>query len=266
MGIVSKNSSDNKLHNLLNKIDNPQKQQNKAAYDHCVKADALRIQNYFWESIDEYLSAISCDESNYEAYKGLALSYKQVGYIKSAIESFEKAKKLAPFDKAIRYELGYCYYQANKLPKSMKELQKAIKLDPEYIDAQFQLAVVHELINELDLAIKIYQKIIKERPSFIAAYNNLASLYIRIGLLDKAISIFKELLIINPDFVRAYLGIAVAYDKMNNTNDAVRFYRKYMEIKPNSVNIPYIVERLSELKKESKPSSKTHLKLVICNK
>jgi tetratricopeptide (TPR) repeat protein len=265
MGIICKNNADKeKLKSFANKIKAP-RPKNEKAYDHCVRADGLRIQNHFEESINEYLKAILFDKSNYEAYWGLGLSYKGLGDMHNAVISLEKAKELAPFDKKKRCELGYCYCNLNKYRQALNEIKRAIKLDPGYLDAQLQLAVIHEMSNELDMAMKVYCKIISDRPSYISAYNNLGSLYIRLGLLNQAVNTFKRILRINPDFARAYLGIAVAYDKMNQISDSIRFYKKYMDLKPNSVNIPYILARLGDMKSERKSTNNSHLKLIVQN-
>lgn len=261
MSLVVNNSGADKLQGFLTRAQNKLREQNELAYEHCVKADALRIKNYFLESIDEYIAAISYDENSIDAFKGLGLSYRQVGLVKSAIESFEKAKKIAPFDKSVRYELGCTYTQGSEFEKALKEFKSALKIDPEYIDAQFNLAITHELANEIDLAIAIYNKIIEQRPSYITAYHNLGSLYMRLGHNQYAIEVFKALLKINPEFTRAYLGIAIAYDKMENASRALRYYKKYMTLKPNSANIPYIKERVYSIRLE-RPKNPGNLKLV----
>lgn len=264
MGETYVNSFENKVKLLLNKVEAPDKTLDNA-YELCVKADALRIQNYFEESVKQYLACLSFDQDNIDAYKGLGLSYRHIGNIKESIQAFEQAKKLAPFDKIIRTELGYSYSLDRNFPKAQKEIKCSIKLDPEYIDAQAQLAAVHELAGETEMAIKICKKIIDQRPSYIAAYNTLGNLYIKLGLLNKAIDTLKTLLKINPDFSRAYLGIAISYDKMGNSPEAIRFYKKYIQLKPSSSQVPYISERLEELKKDKKIEKNYSLKLIVSN-
>jgi tetratricopeptide (TPR) repeat protein len=262
MGLISNNSLPENIDKFMNKAKSIEEKNNPDAYSHCVKADALRIRNYYWESIDEYLIALSHDESNFEAHKGMGISYKKIGYIKCAIESLEKAKILSPFDKTVYNELGNCYIQINRIDLAMKRFQRALKLDKNYTEAKFNLAVAHELADEPELAVSIYLKIIADRPSYIAAYNNLASLYMRMDLLSDCIIYFKKLLEINPDFYRAHLGIAVALDKLEQKRESIRYYKKYMEYKPNSGNIPYIKNRISDILCEIPLSKHNPLKLI----
>ena len=241
-----------------NKIDTPE----ELIYRHLVKADALRMKNYFWESIDEYLLVIKHDKTCLDAYKGLGFSYKQTGYTRDAVNAFNEAKKLSPFDKILYYEAGCCYCMDKKYDKAIKEYKKAIKICPEYEEAKLNLALAYELNNQFDLAIKNYLKIIKVTPENVSAYNALGSLYIKLEMYSKAIKTFRHILKINKEYSRAYLGIAIAFDKMNCNNDSMRYYKKYIKLKPNCGNLPFILDRLKELRNEIIPKKKSHLKLV----
>lgn len=263
MGIIINNLVVDKLQEFLTKAQSIKKMQNEEAYSHCIKAEALRLKNYFFESIEEYLISLSFDATNIDALKGLGHSYKQVGYLKSAIQSFNNVKKLSPFDKTIYYELGCCYAMNNEFTNAIKHYKKAVKIDPNYIDAYFNMAIAFEFSNDINTALKIYAQIIGMKPSYIAAYNNLAGLYMRTGMYYAAIQNFRKILAMNPDFSRAYLGIAVALDKMDKKGDALRYYRKYTEIKPNSANNPYILERINMIRSEKRTSNSVcHLKLI----
>ncbi len=266
MVIIINNLVTDKIQGFLNKaiINENLDKERKHSYEHCVKADALRIRNYFLESISEYLLAISYDENNKDAYRGLGLSYKQLGKIQNAIVAFEKAVKLAPFDKTIRYELASSYYQNNNLNEALKEFKRVIKLDPDFVDAQNNLALVHELIGETEMAVKIYNKVIETNPDYLSAYNNLGSLYLRVEHFSMALRIFRQAIKANKEFSRAYLGIAITFDRMFCPSDALRYYKKYLNLKPNSANVSYIIQRMKELKTEKKVIKQkcTKLKLV----
>jgi len=265
MGVIVGESNKDNLQNFLNKAVNESNIYTDKAYEHCIKAEALRIQNYFFESIEEYLNSISYNNNNPDAFKGMGLSYKELGNISLAIEALETAKKLAPFDKHIYYELACCYLLEGKGCKAIKALIRAIKLDPKYIDAQFKLAIAHELVDEPEIAEAIYKKIIEQRKSYLAAYDNLGSLYIRLFRYQDAIKIFNELLKINPDFYRALLGIGVAFDKAGKRVEAMRYYKKYLAKKPNSGNARYINDRLAAIREERSYINRSHIKLIHNN-
>lgn len=261
MGILASGSVSSKLQDFVNKVNLPLKNTGKS-YEFCIKADALRIQGYFLESIDEYKKAISFDRDNFDAFRGLGFSYKALDMPEKMVEVFEKARKLSPFDKEIYLELGQVYIKITKIDLAIKNFQKLIKLDPDITEGWFQLAVCHELLNENEMAIEIYNKIITERSYHLGAFNNLGSLYMRIGKHFEAAGTFLRAIDVNPEFSRAYLGLAIAFDKMDKFNDAIRYYKKYLEMKPKSANTVYILDRLNVIRSEKKYTNKSHLKLI----
>lgn len=245
----------------MNKIEIPE--ENELTYKHLVKADALRIRNHFWDSIEEYLKVIKIDNSSIEAYKGLGLAYKQVGCVKNAINSFNNAKRLNPFDKNMYYEAGCCHCMDRNFSKAINEFKKAIKLCPQYFEAKHKLALVYELDGQYDLAVKEYIDIIDNNPLFFQSYNSLGSLYMKLNCYNDSAKVFKDLLRVNSDYIRAYLGIAISFDKLGDKIIAIRYYKKYLKHRPNSENVPYILDRLYELQKEiPNIARKSHLMLV----
>lgn len=251
-----------KLKGFLNKTQDADDGYSDKAYELCVKADALRIKNYFLESIEEYQKILKFNKNYADAHKGMGIAYKHLKDYKNAIKSLEQARKLTPFAKEVYYELGLCYMKQNKGCPAIKSFVKAVKLDHEHYDALFNMAAAHEMIDEPEMAEMIYKKVIDNRPSYIAAYNNLGSLSIRQGKFLEAIKTFKKLIEINPEFIRANLGIAVAFDKMDKLSDARRYYKKYLEKKPNAGNAPYILDRINDIRLEKPNTKNSHLKLV----
>lgn len=263
MVVVFSNSfKKQKLEKFLNKTCASSIENENKAYRHHVKADALRIKNYFWESIEEYLLSIKYNGSNSDAYKGLGYSYKQIGYTKSAIDAFNSAKKLSPFEKELYFEAGCCYCIEYNFQEAIKEYQKALKLCPEFLEASFNIAFAYELEGFDSMAMKEYEKIILNNPEHLKSYNNLASLYMKLNMYKQAIKTFKRLLRKDYGYSRAYLGLAICFDKLKDKNIALRYYKKYLTIKPNSENLDYILERISELNKEKPYRENIHLKLV----
>ncbi len=263
MGVVVSDSfSKEKLEKFLNKSDKLSVDNENRAYRHLVKADALRIRNYFWESIDEYLLSLKYDSNNIDACLGLGYSYKQVGYVKNAIDAFNDAKKLSPFHKELYFEAGCCYCIDYNFQAAINEYKKALKICPDFSEARFNLAFTYELDNRNTLAIEEYKKIIDKKPEHSKSYNNLASLYMKLELYKQAIKVFKELLKVDLSYSRAYLGVAICFDKLKDKNIALRYYKKYLKIKPNSENSAYILNRIDELNKEKHVAGKSHLKLV----
>ncbi len=236
----------------------------KELYSICIRAEALKLNNMFYEAISEYEKALILDSDCKDAIQGLATIHKYSFEYEKAIEYYERSIKLMPFDKVSYNEAALCCIKLNEPDKAKKLLFKAIKLDKEFIEAQFNLAICHEMLEEMNLALSVYNKIIEIRPSYIPAYNNLGSLYLREEYAEEALKMFKKILEINPEFSKAFLGCALAYDKMDCYSLAIKYYKKYLHLKPATDNAIYINDRLEDLafRVNRKFSGQNHLKLV----
>ena len=155
MGVIISNGQySDKIAGFLNKTEKKVETYIDYSYRHLVKADALRLRNYFWEAIDEYMVAIRFDENNIDAFIGLGLAYKQIGCAKNSIAAFKCAKNLNAFDAKIHFELGCCYCIGQDYPSAINAYKNALKLCPNYLEAMFNLAFTCELNGQTELAIK----------------------------------------------------------------------------------------------------------------
>lgn len=78
------------------------------------------------------------------------LAQLDLQFLPIAVESLEKASKLAPTDAKLLYNLGYVYRRTGSPEKAVEILKKTIRLKPDYRDAYFTLGLAyHDLaVNE----------------------------------------------------------------------------------------------------------------------
>ena len=228
----------------------------KKAYKLLVKADALRLNKMFQESVKHYLSALMIERNNIQIYIGLAESYLHLGNYDKAIETLEKAKKIEPNNGDIPFEIGKCFMRMGLPCVAVVNLKEAILLDKENIEAQLQLGVAHELMEEYELALMVYQRIMEKHPSFLKAYQHQAALLVELKEHQEAASVFVQLIKINPHYYKAYLGIGICFDKMGKTSSAIRYYKKFLVLKQFSEDSLFARQRIKDLK--------AILKLVRC--
>ena len=234
----------------------------KKSYKLLVKADALRLNKMFQESIKHYLSALMLERDNIQIYIGLAQSYLYMDNIDKAIETLEKARNIEPDNAEIPFEIGKCFMRMGLPCVAVVSLKEAILLDKNNIDAQLQLGVAHELMEEYDIALMVYQRIMEKHPSYLKAFQHKAALLVELKKYHEAAGVFTALLKINPQYYIAILGIGICFDKMGKISSAVRYYKKFLEIKPNSKNAPDVVARLEQIKKNRFQSENNFLQLA----
>ena len=234
----------------------------KKAYKFIVKADALRLNQMFKESIKHYLRALMIERKNIKIYIGLAQSYMHMDCIDKAVETLEKAKKIEPNNPDICFEISKCFMRMGLPCVASVSLKETILLDKNNLEAKLQLGVAHELMGEAQMALMVYQRIIEEHPSFLKAYQHKAALLVELNLYQEAASVFCELIKINPRYYKAVLGIGICFDKLGKTSSALRYYKKFLQLKPNSANAPDVISRMEQIKKGRSFSSNNFLKLA----
>ncbi len=69
-------------------------------------------------------------------------------YYKKALEAVLIAKKLAPTDAKISYNVGVLYGQTNQIQNGINELSQTISLKPDYRDAYFARAIFYHQLSE----------------------------------------------------------------------------------------------------------------------
>ena len=75
MGVIVGEINHDKLKKLLN-ISSMVKRYRNKAYMHCVKGDALLMQEYYFEAIEEYLISVSHNEKGRSIMRLFVLSEK----------------------------------------------------------------------------------------------------------------------------------------------------------------------------------------------
>ncbi|NLF84397.1 MAG: tetratricopeptide repeat protein [Candidatus Gastranaerophilales bacterium] len=249
MGItVSDNLSFDKVERFAAKPENKREMDEELAYRHLIRADALRLKNYFWEAIAEYLTYLDYDDTNIDAYIGLGFAYKQIGCVKKAIESFNKAKKLNSFDKRLYFEVGCCYCIDCKFNEAIVEYKKALKICPDFLEAKFNLAFAYELNNQSALAIELYKKILDDNPGHAKSYNHLGNLCLKEGKYTAALRVFRKMIKHCPESPKGYLGAGICFDKLREGSRALRYYRKYLKFNPVNDNLNPVQQRIAELR------------------
>lgn len=260
MAFIIKGDKRDKLEEVVVKQSLPP--DTKAFYKLLVKADALRINKMFQESVKHYLQALMIERKNIKIYIGLAESYMHLNYIEKAIATLEKARAIEPNNPDITFEIGKCFMKMGLPCVAAVSLKETILLDKNNIEAQLQLGVAHELEGESDMALMVYQRIIENHPSFLKAYQHKAALLVDLHDYQEAAVVFCELLKINPRYYKALLGIGICFDKLGKTSSALRYYKKFLQLKPNSKNAPDVRSRIEQIKKGRKVLSNNFLKLA----
>jgi len=140
-------------------------------------------QNEKDETIKYYEASIAKSKNYSDPYRQLAHFYSivQKDYPK-AIELFQKAIQLNPYDYKAYARIGVAYRKNNNIEEAKNSHKKAIEINPDSRIAYNNLGFLYLLEKDIESAIKNFKQAIRVDPdSAISSYNNI----FRIQLMSK---------------------------------------------------------------------------------
>ena len=164
-----------------------------------------------------------------------------------AVESFQKAIKLAPCNAEYHRRLGNTYFMFAKeldeisyADKAETELCAAIRLEPTSAKTYYQLGRVYEFYPKNDAAIKAFTKAIEMSPSTPELLLALAQRYEEAGKHKNALAIWKKMVqvedspyakvraipeYVEPEYIFAHLALGQECERNGDKSGAVKEYR-----------------------------------------
>jgi len=167
-----------------------------------------------------------------EGYAHLGGAEHETGDYNHAIETFERALKLAPMDKEIWNNLGYTYFCAGHLTRAIECFDKALELDPRYKNAWYNKGYAYHGADMLEDAVICYEKALLEDSMDRVLWNNLGNALYNLGKYRESIPKFVEAIRVDPDYEIAWNNIGNALEKIGAYAEAIAFHERSLEISP----------------------------------
>ncbi|HUI44703.1 MAG TPA: tetratricopeptide repeat protein [Nitrospirota bacterium] len=118
------------------------------------------------------------------AYNNRGMAYDKMGLFDKAIEDFDTAIALAPYDSEAYTNRGMVLGKTGRFDKAIEDLEKAIALNPSPLEAYITrntLGVVYAEAGQVDRAFEQFNKAILMDQDHAMAYNNRGLLYVMTG-------------------------------------------------------------------------------------
>tara|TARA_B100001093_G_scaffold408394_1_gene397222 strand:+ start:960 stop:3896 length:2937 start_codon:yes stop_codon:yes gene_type:complete len=204
---------------------------------------------------------------NSQAFHLKAYAYLQSNNLKLAIENFEIALKITPYncdivldysnllntinkkelalnilnsltktnkaDYRLYYLQGCIEMELNDYDNAINSYKKVLQLKSDHKDASFNLGVIHFDIRKYDIAESIFNTYLKSFGNDLEAKRYLLQLYLITSQLDKAEALSKELCDKNPNESMLWYERARLLSRLNKNNDAIACYKQSLKIAPD---------------------------------
>jgi signal transduction histidine kinase len=250
-------------------------------YNHYINRFGEYIAETFWETghyfegidftqnvIDHYIKINYTDRLFY-LYDVLALMYRDLGDVESALDIFNKSYKHAVSIKQFGFagttltNIGALYLHSNELDTALKYYEKGVIWEEEYGHIAYagrsyvSIALIYLKLNDIDQTKYYLSKALKNNSKsndpigYSRTYKAYGELSLYKNNYKTALKYFKqsEQLAVkggkNLTLADIYQNLSKTYDQLNIEDSSLIYLQKYLEIYESSINI----QKLTDLKK-----------------
>jgi len=205
---------------------------NDLAHNHV--AYALAEGGKIKEAIDHYDKAIRLKPYDVNIYSNRGNAYVKLGQHKKAVEDYNEAISLKPDYAPAYINRGNAYTELGQYLMAIEDYNKALHLKPDYADTIYNnRGDAYNKLGQYQLAINDFNNSIRLNPAYIKAYNNRGATYVKLGQHQQAIDDYSKVISLKPDEATAYLNRGNAYIKLDRHQQAVGDYGKVISLKPD---------------------------------
>jgi protein O-GlcNAc transferase len=167
------------------------------------------------------------------------------GNYRDALESFEVARKLAPEDAALHYNLAQCYDRLGDYPKAEKCYHDCLQQSPEHTDCRYALTVLQFRTGRRTEAVQSIEDWLAREPKNSAPYALDGWRLKQEGALPQAQGRLHQALALDPKNERALTELAGLYELMERPDRSMVLYERALAQNPYQ---PAVLDRLNRLK------------------
>ncbi|TNF55952.1 tetratricopeptide repeat protein [bacterium] len=197
---------------------------------------ATYSRNTVWgDEITMWEDIVSKSPNKGRAHVGLGNAYKSQGLFAQAIEQYNIALRLNPYDITIYNNLGNVYFNLGDFDMAIHYLKKALRFKSNFGEGHYNIANAYKFKGLLNKAIEHYKAAITLKPYDPDAHNNIGNTYQSLGLIDKAIEHYRVAIQLKPDFAQVHFNLGIAYKAKGLIRKAEEHFKIAQKINPGLV-------------------------------
>lgn len=181
------------------------------------------------EAEDDFIKAISYNESQPEPYLNLAELYYTQKELLKAIELLQKASSVMPENIAVLHYLARIYIEDKRFDEAVDTLNLILDLSPENIDAYWDLGMLYYDMGEYEIASKSFENVLEKVQNNPVIYYQTALSYEMQNNIDKAISNHLKAITVNEKFPLSYKRLGMLYMARTENEDAIEYFSDYLK-------------------------------------
>jgi len=184
-------------------------------------------------AVTAYQEAIKVSPRNWQYYRDLGDSLRELGRFDEALGQYKTAQGLGDASSELLYRMAKCEEGAGNLEAARKALNELVDSSPgntEYLNA---LGVVLWKSKHMPEAVFVLEKAIKTDPTYYRARNNLGIVLYELKRYEDAVGVWRQALVLKPDYAQAHYNLGTALYQSGLYRQAAEAFRKSLTVKPS---------------------------------
>ena len=196
---------------------------------HKILAQIYEKEGGMRRAIDEYVSAIDINRTDYKSYYKITKLLTDLGKKDEAIEMLKNLLKAKPdfYDASIK--LGELLYEQERFKEAATVYQDALKYNPQEYELYYSLGIVYTSLSDFQMAKEMYEMAAELNHRLYAAYYCLGIIALCEKDLDSASNYFQNAIYEELEPI-AYYQLAKIYLLKNQKDMAINFLNKAIEL------------------------------------
>lgn len=205
--------------------------------------------------------AIALKPENCDAIIELGILYREVGRVKSALSTFEKALSDPMFFTTASKEIGYTHRIAGNMECAIRHLKNATMHDIGTACIQIEMGLLYRDSGRYDAALTHFEAAKTIEPTNDNAFLNIGHVYRIIGNYRKAREHYSAALRLNPDNPHTWLEIGIVFRNEGDKGRARDYFYKALGINNDVSATHFYIGRLLRMSNDFEDSL-SHLNIA----
>lgn len=200
----------------------------KAAPDHFDSLNLLGAvklqQGEFGEAQRLFSAAIKANPRIAAAWCNLGQAQYGLKRPADALQSFDKARALAPDDVDILYQHANALLALDRSREALAELAVVLARKPQHFEARLNSGLAHAKLDNQDRALADFDAALALVPQHPVAHFNRGVVLIKLGRYAEAVAANERAAAAAPDYVAAWLNRGMALAQLRRFEEAIASY------------------------------------------
>jgi len=209
------------------------------AVEHYVSAMSYHVDQQDFLAIDELQAAVQLDQDFSLAYSLMGDLYRQNGHLEQAVDAYENACRIDPWDFDDHFHLGQTFQGLERFAAAIKPLLRACFLQDDHIEANCTLGICYYETEQYDAAVEYCRIAAQLAPDNPHILTSLGDMYTHTDDPNQAITAFKQALEIDDRQVDVMLRLGATYLDLEQFAPARLIFEKAAQVQPDQSQ-PYL--------------------------